>query len=73
MVFGRNMDRAQMAAPVESGKHDGIESIGLAVVVRLARDKRRGNHFAGEAVAGKNPLEHEACTGGFVATARTGP
>ena len=39
MVFGRNMDGGEMAAPVEPGKHDGIEAIGLAVVTRLSRDE----------------------------------
>ena len=39
MIFGRDMDGREVAAPVEAGKHDGIEAIGLAVFARLSGDE----------------------------------
>jgi len=38
-VFGRDMDRRQVAAPVETGEIDSIQAIELATFARLAGDE----------------------------------
>ena len=39
IIFSRNVDRRQVAAPLEVSKHDSIETIGLEVVARLPGDE----------------------------------
>jgi hypothetical protein len=56
VVLVRNMHRREVTAPVQSGEHDGIEAIGLAVIARLPGDEGRGDHFTCEAVVGKQTV-----------------
>lgn len=61
------MDGGEVHAPVEAGEHDGIQTIGLAVVTGSPWDEGRCNGFTVEAVIGEDALEDEAGAGGFVA------
>jgi hypothetical protein len=67
LVLCRDMDRGEMAAAVEPGKHHGVAGIGLATVTGLSGNKRGGDNIAVKSILGKDSLENEAGAGRFVA------
>jgi hypothetical protein len=60
------MDSCKMAASVETCEHEGIKSIGLAMIAGLTGDERRGNDVAVETISCKDTLKNEAGTGCLV-------
>ena len=67
MTLVGDMNGCEVPAPVESGEHDGIEAVGLAVIAGFSGDEGRSDHLAGEAIGREDTLEHEACAGSLVA------
>jgi hypothetical protein len=57
---------SKVTATVKPNEVDGIESVGLAAIAGLARNKRGRDHVAVKAVLVKDALEDEAGAGGFV-------
>jgi hypothetical protein len=39
VIFGGDVDSSEMSTAVELGKHDGVETIRLAMVTGLARNE----------------------------------
>lgn len=50
MILRRNVDGGEMPAAVETGQHNGIEAIGLAVVTGFSRDEGWCDDIAMEAI-----------------------
>jgi hypothetical protein len=56
-----------MTASVKTGQVDGIKAIGLASITGLARDQRRSDHLAVEAIFGENTMKNKTSARCFVA------
>jgi len=59
LVLSWDVDGGEVAAAIEPGQHDSIETIGLPPITRLAGDERRGDDLAVKAIAREHALKHK--------------
>jgi hypothetical protein len=69
VFLGGNVNRSQVSTAIKSGKHDGIEAIGLAVITGFAGNERRSDDVTVKAADSERTLKDKSGTGSFVASA----
>jgi len=61
-----DVDRGQIAAGHEPGQGDGVAAVGLDPIAGLARDERRGDDVAGQALEGQVAVQPVPAGAGLV-------